>query len=54
MKNLVSTFVAALGMVVISAPALAGTSAQLPEPVTLSLLVGGVAAIAAVRRIHRR
>lgn len=54
MKNLVGTFVAALGMIVISGPALAGATTPLPEPVSISLLVGGVAVIAAVRRIHRR
>jgi hypothetical protein len=41
-------------MMLMSAPALAGTSITLPEPMSLSLLAGGVVAIAALKRIRSR
>lgn len=49
---LITTMVAA--MAAISSPALAGIRQSLPEPVSLSLLAGGVAAIAAVRHFRRK
>jgi hypothetical protein len=54
MKNFTIALVATLGVIMISAPAFAGPLTRVPEPVSLSLLVGGIAAIAAVKRLHRK
>lgn len=35
-------------------PAFAGGALQVPEPISLSLLAGGVASIAAVRYLRRK
>jgi len=43
-----------LGTMIASAPAFAGPAQQVPEPVSLSLLAGGIAAIAAVKRMNRK
>jgi hypothetical protein len=37
-----------------SAPAFAGEPAVVPEPVSMSLLVGGIAAIAVVKQLRRK
>jgi hypothetical protein len=37
-----------------SAPAFAGTGFSLPEPMSLTLLAGGIAAIAVVKRYRRK
>jgi hypothetical protein len=55
MKNFVSLSLLAIGMALISAPAFAGTPpTALPEPMSMSLLAGGVLAIAAVKRMRRK
>lgn len=54
MKNFLTTAAVAFGFVVLSGPAFAGTVTQVPEPVSLSLLAGGIAAIAAVKRLRRK
>jgi hypothetical protein len=54
MRNVAITAAVALGMLLVSAPAFAGAQTRVPEPVSLSLLVGGIAAIAAVKRLHRK
>jgi hypothetical protein len=41
-------------MLLASAPAYAGLTLRVPEPVSLSLLAGGIVAIAAVKRLHRK
>lgn len=43
-----------LGTMIASAPAFAGPSQQVPEPVSLSLLAGGIAAIAVVKQLRRK
>lgn len=55
MKNAIVIAVGALGMCLISAQAFAGIgdAVHLPEPVSLSLLAGGIAAIAAVKRYRK-
>jgi hypothetical protein len=54
--NKIPTLVAvALGMCLMSWPALAGSPVvRVPEPMSMSLLVGGVFAIAAVKRLRRK
>jgi len=55
MKNLESLILVSLGLVLITAPAFAGTfTPRVPEPMSLSLLAGGVLAIAAVKRMRRK
>lgn len=54
MKRVFEFAALAATMIAISAPAFAGTTVQVPEPVSLSLLAGGIAAIAAVKRFHRK
>jgi len=53
MKNIVTLASVAFGMVLMCGPAFAGVGIILvPEPISLSLLAGGVVAIAAVKRIR--
>lgn len=54
MKHVISIAALAAAMAAISSPAFAGFPVQVPEPVSLSLLAGGVAAIAAVRHFRRK
>lgn len=55
MKNTKGMTLLVLAMMAVSAPAFAGVStAPLPEPMSISLLAGGVLAIAAVRRMRRK
>lgn len=53
MKNLLAIAAVAFSAVMVSAPAFASVQ-PLPEPLSLSLLAGGVVAIAAVKRLRRR
>ena len=53
MKNLFAIAALAFGAVMVSAPAFASVQ-PLPEPLSLSLVAGGVVAIAAVRRLRRK
>ena len=53
MKNLLAMAAVAFGAVMVSAPAFASVQ-HLPEPVSLSLVAGGVVAIAAVKRLRRK
>jgi hypothetical protein len=54
MRNVLTSAVVALGMAVVSWPAFAGGSQAVPEPVSLSLLAGGIVAIAAVKRLRHK
>lgn len=55
MKNLTALIVVALGAVLVCGPAFAGINPiSVPEPMSLSLLAGGVLAIAAVKRMRRK
>lgn len=55
MKNTKGITLLVVAMMAVSAPAFAGVStAPLPEPMSISLLAGGVLAIAAVRRMRRK
>jgi hypothetical protein len=56
MKNAILIACGALGMCLMSASAFAGLSTDainVPEPLSLSLLAGGIAAIAAVKRYRK-
>jgi hypothetical protein len=52
MKNTIEMLTIAAAALMVVAPAYA--SVRLPEPVSMSLMVGGVVAIAAVRRLRRK
>jgi len=57
MKNVLTFATIAMGVFMVSAPAFAGISGDalsVPEPVSMSLLAGGIVAIAAVRRMRRK
>lgn len=54
MKNILTAVAVAIGFVVLSGPAFAGSVTHVPEPMSLSLLAGGIAAIAAVKRFRRK
>ena len=57
MRNAILIACGVLGMCLMSAQAFAGTVVDLvnvPEPMSLSLLAGGIAAIAAVKRYRRK
>lgn len=55
MNKVASLSLITLGLLLISAPAFAGiTIVPVPEPMSLSLLAGGVLAIAAVKRMRRK
>jgi hypothetical protein len=56
MKNFVTLVLVSLGLLLVTAPAFAGSdfAAQVPEPMSLSLLAGGFLAIAAVKRARRK
>ena len=54
MKNIVTMLAIVGAAVMASAPAYAGLVSRVPEPVSMSLLAGGVVAIAAVRHLRRK
>lgn len=54
MKRIGAIAVLAAAMVATSAPAFAAVTVQAPEPLSLSLLAGGIVAIAAVKHFHRK
>ena len=52
-KDIATLVVLTVGMVLVSGSAIAGVDAiRVPEPMSLSLLAGGVLAIAAVKRMR--
>jgi len=55
MKNILTLAAVALGMFMVSAPAFAGADGiHVPEPLSLSVLAGGIVAIAAMKRMRRK
>jgi hypothetical protein len=55
MKNAIATLTIAALAAIVTAPAYAGgTTVQVPEPVSMSLLAGGIVAIAAVKHLRRK
>jgi hypothetical protein len=54
MRNVILIACGALGLCLMSAPALAGDPIRVPEPVSLTMLAAGIAAIAAVKRYRRK
>ena len=54
MKSIFATVALTLGAILACGAALAGTPVNVPEPVSLSLLAGGIVAIAAVKGLRRK
>ncbi len=55
MKNIAALVLTALGMVLMNGSAIAGPLVtHVPEPMSMSILAGGVLAIAAVKRMRRK
>ena len=54
MKNILTFIGITVGMLLSSAPAFAGILVRVPEPMSMSLLAGGIVAIAAVKRMRRK
>lgn len=54
MKSVLTSMLLATGTLLLSAPAFAGPTVQVPEPMSMSLLAGGVLAIATVKRMRRK
>ncbi len=56
MKNIVPLLTIALGTFLVTGAAYAGDplAVPLPEPMSMSLLAGGIVAIAAVKRMRRK
>lgn len=54
MKNTFTAVVLTLAAILASGAALAGTPVPVPEPISLSLLAGGIVTIAAVKGLRRK
>jgi hypothetical protein len=54
MRNAFTTTAIILTALIASGVALAGTATKVPEPVSMSLLAGGIATIAAIRLVRRK
>ena len=54
MRNVFISAAVVLTTVIASGAALAGPQVVVPEPMSMSLLAGGIAAIAAVRHLRRK
>jgi len=54
MKNIALFASATFALLAMSAPAFAGEPTVVPEPVSMSLLAGGIAAIAVVKQLRRK
>lgn len=54
MKNILSLSLIAAGSLLLCVPAFAGPEVRVPEPMSMSLLAGGVLAIATVKRLRRK
>jgi hypothetical protein len=53
MKRMVELLTIAAATLMTTAPAFAGPITQVPEPVSMSLLAGGIVAIAAVKHLRK-
>lgn len=54
MRNVLTIAAVTFGMAIVSGSAFAGPTVQVPEPMSMSLLAGGIVAIAAVKRMRRK
>jgi len=54
MRNMIISASLIVAAMIASGAALAGVPALVPEPVSMSLLAGGIVAIAAVRHMRRK
>ena len=54
MRSIFTTVTLTLAAMLASGAALAGTTISVPEPMSLSLLAGGIAAIAAIKGLRRK
>ena len=54
MRNIIVSATIVVTAMIASGAALAGVPVQAPEPVSLSLLAGGIVAIAAIRHMYRK
>lgn len=54
MKTMIGMITMAVAAALTASPALAGTTVHVPEPVSMSLLAGGIVAIAAVKGLRRK
>ena len=54
MRNVLTIAAVAFGIVLVSGSAFAGAPTRVPEPMSMSLLAGGIVAIAAVKRMRRK
>lgn len=54
MRNIFTTVALTLAAMLASGAALAGTPVAVPEPISLSLLAGGIVTIAAVKGLRRK
>lgn len=54
MKHILTLSLVAAGTLLLCAPAFAGPEVRVPEPMSMSVLAGGVLAIAAVKRMRRK
>jgi hypothetical protein len=54
MRSILISAVIVVTAMISSHVALAAVTVQVPEPVSMSLLAGGIVAIAAIKRLHRK
>jgi hypothetical protein len=54
MKNIIVTLTIAMAATMVTASAYAGPATKVPEPVSMSLLAGGIVAIATIRHMRRK
>lgn len=54
MKHMLTLSLIVTGSLLLCAPAFAGPQVRVPEPMSMSLLAGGVLAIAAVKRLRKK
>ena len=54
MRNILISAAVLLSSMIASGAALAGATVAVPEPVSMSLLVGGIAVIVAVRQLRHK
>lgn len=54
MRHILTLSLIAAGSLLLCAPAFAGPQIRVPEPMSMSLLAGGILAIATVKRLRRK